>query len=49
MPIRVQHPISLLSAGSAMTSKWVSNTPAHDGARFDACATTELNRLAEAL
>jgi len=48
MPIRVKHPISILCAGAAMTAKWDSDAPAHDGARFDAHETEALNRFAEA-
>ena len=48
MSIGVKHSISILSAGAAMTAKWVSATHAHHGARFDAHETAALNRLAEA-
>jgi hypothetical protein len=49
MPIRVKHPISILSVGAALTAKWVSAAPAHDGVRFDVRDTAAPNRLAEAL
>jgi hypothetical protein len=48
MLIRVKHSISILIVGAALTGKWVSATPAHEGARFDARETAALNRLAEA-
>ena len=47
MPIRVKHAISILFMDAALTSIWVSATPAHDGVRFDARETAALNRLAE--
>jgi hypothetical protein len=48
MPIRVKHSISILFVGAALTGKWVSATPAHDGVRLDARETAALNKFAEA-
>lgn len=48
MPIRAKHSISILLAVAALTGKWVTATPAHDGVRFDVCETAALNGFAEA-
>jgi hypothetical protein len=48
MPIRGKHSISILFVGAALTGKWVSATPAHDGVHFAIRETAALNRFAEA-
>ena len=48
MLIRVNHLISILFAGVAVTAKWISTMPAHVRVRFAVRKTAVHNRLAEA-